>query len=447
MDDIITSIISYINDIIYIFAIDFRISIKDMTKDLIKLLISEYQAYASQVDLITRDVEFVDGLNYVLVGLRHAGKSYLMFQRIAQLIEQGHKKEEILYFNFEDDRIDSLEVEDLDLIKTCYEEMYDSCPIFFLDEIQLVDRWEKFARRLADQKYQVYITGSNAKMLSSEIATTLGGRYMIHEVFPYSLQEYLKANSIDIHAKNAIFTSGKQIVKLANSYFQYGGLPETVGMKEPRPWMSNLFSKIFFGDLVARYKIRNDFALRVMIRKMAESVKQPLSYNRIASIVSSTGKKLSTDAAIDYVEYMAETWLILPYENLYGKLQDKEANRKYYFTDNGLLHLFLVDANTSLLENIVAVTLRRKYGDGSYFWNSKNTEIDFVVPEEKLAVQVAYSMADADTFKRETDGLIKLLSIQPISKMMVVTMDEESIVEKDGFHIEIVPLWKWLLRF
>ena len=418
-----------------------------MTKDLIKLLISEYQAYASQVDLITRDVEFVDGLNYVLVGLRHAGKSYLMFQRIAQLIEQGHKKEEILYFNFEDDRIDSLEVEDLDLIKTCYEEMYDSCPIFFLDEIQLVDRWEKFARRLADQKYQVYITGSNAKMLSSEIATTLGGRYMIHEVYPYSLQEYLKANSIDIHAKNAIFTSGKQIVKLANSYFQYGGLPETVGMKEPRPWMSNLFSKIFFGDLVARYKIRNDFALRVMIQKMAESVKQPLSYNRIASIVSSTGKKLSTDAAIDYVEYMAETWLILPYENLYGKLQDKEANRKYYFTDNGLLHLFLVDANTSLLENIVAVTLRRKYGDGSYFWNSKNTEIDFVVPEEKLAVQVAYSMADADTFKRETDGLIKLLSIQPISKMMVVTMDEESIVEKDGFHIEIVPLWKWLLRF
>lgn len=359
-----------------------------MTKDLIKLLISEYQTYVSQVELIPRNVELVDGLNYVFVGLRHAGKSYLMFQRIAQLIKQGHKKEEILYFNFEDDRIDSLDVKDLDLIKTCYEEMYDSRPIFFLDEIQLVDRWEKFARRLADQKYQVYITGSNAKMLSSEIATTLGGRYMIHEVYPYSFQEYLNANGIDIDEKNAIFTFGKQIVKLANTYFQHGGLPETVGMKEPRSWMSNLFSKIFFGDLVARYRIRNDYALRVMIRKMAESVKQPLSYNRIASIVSSTGKKLSTDAAIDYVEYMTETWLILPYENLYGKLQDKESNRKYYFTDNGLLNLFLVDANTSLLENIVAITLRRKYGDESYFWNSKNAEVDFVVPEEKLAVQV-----------------------------------------------------------
>lgn len=418
-----------------------------MTKDLIKLLISEYQAYVSQVELIPRNVELVDGLNYVFVGLRHAGKSYLMFQRIAQLIEQGHKKEEILYFNFEDDRIDSLDVKDLDLIKTCYEEMYDSRPIFFLDEIQLVDRWEKFARRLADQKYQVYITGSNAKMLSSEIATTLGGRYMIHEVYPYSFQEYLNANGIDIDEKNAIFTFGKQIVKLANIYFQHGGLPETVGMKEPRSWMSNLFSKIFFGDLVARYRIRNDYALRVMIRKMAESVKQPLSYNRIASIVSSTGKKLSTDAAIDYVEYMTETWLILPYENLYGKLQDKESNRKYYFTDNGLLHLFLIDANTSLLENIVAVTLRRKYGDGSYFWNSKNVEVDFVVPEEGLAVQVSYSMADADTFKRETDALIKLDSVQSITKMVVVTMEEESCVEKDGYHIEFVPLWKWLLRF
>lgn len=283
-----------------------------MTKDLIKLLISEYQAYVSQVELIPRNVELVDGLNYVFVGLRHAGKSYLMFQRIAQLIEQGHKREEILYFNFEDDRIDSLDAKDLDLIKTCYEEMYDTRPIFFLDEIQLVDRWEKFARRLADQKYQVYITGSNAKMLSSEIATTLGGRYMIHEVYPYSLREYLNASGIDIYEKNALFTFGKQIVKLANTYFQHGGLPETVGMKEPRSWMSNLFSKIFFGDLVARYRIRNDYALRVMIRKMAESVKQPLSYNRIASIVSSTGKKLSTDAAIDYVEYMTETWLILP---------------------------------------------------------------------------------------------------------------------------------------
>ena len=130
-------------------------------------------------------------------------------------------------------------------------------------------------------------------MLFRSIATTLGGRYMIHEVYPYSFAEYLKASGIDVQAKNALYAYAKDIVRLSNIYFLHGGLPETVGMKEPRSWMSNLFSKIFFGDLVARYKIRNDYALRVMIRKMAESVKQPLSYSRIASIVSSTGKKLS----------------------------------------------------------------------------------------------------------------------------------------------------------
>ena len=210
--------------------------------------------------------------------------------------------------------------------------------------------------------------------------------------------------------------------------------------------MSNLFSKIFFGDLVARYKIRNDYALRVMIRKMAESVKQPLSYGRIASIVSSTGKKLSTDAAIAYIGYMADSWLILPYENLYGKLQDKESNRKYYFTDNGLLHLFLVDANTSLLENMVAVTLRRKYGNSCFFWNSRNTEVDFVVPQEGLAIQVSYSRSDADTAKRETDGLLKYAAMQEVKRMMVVTMDEDSVMECDGQRIEIISIQRWLLE-
>ncbi len=416
-----------------------------MTKDLIKIMIAEYQQFVTQVELVERDVDFMDGQNYVLVGLRHAGKSYLMYQRIAVLIRQGHKAEEILFFNFEDDRIDSLDVSDLDLIKTCYEEMYDCRPIFFLDEIQLVDKWEKFARRLADQKYRVYITGSNAKMLSSEIATTLGGRYMIQEVFPFSFTEYLSANGIRMNEKNALYKNSKEITRLAESYFQHGGLPETATMKNPRQWTSSLFNRIFFGDLIARYKIRNDFALRIMIRKLAESVKQPQSYNRIASIVSSTGKKISTDAVIDYISHMKDSWLILPFENLYGKLQDKESNRKYYFIDNGLLHLFLVDANTSLLENMVAISLRRKYGEYCYFWNSKNAEVDFVVPDDNLAIQVSYSMENPDTAKREIDGLLKLASVQHLEKMIVVTKDEEKKIEQDGYTIELQPLWKWLL--
>ena len=415
-----------------------------MTKDLIKLLISEYQSYVSGVELIPRDVEFVDGLNYVFVGLRHAGKSYLMFQRIAQLIEQGHKKEEILYFNFEDDRIDSLEVKDLDLIKTCYEEMYDSRPIFFLDEIQLVDRWEKFARRLADQKYQVYITGSNAKMLSSEIATTLGGRYMIYEVYPYSLKEYLKASGIDILEKNAMFVFGKQIVKLTNTYFQHGGLPETVGMKETRSWMSNLFSKIFFGDLVARYRIRNDYALRVMIRKMAESVKQPSSFTRLANLVSSTGKKITTDTIIDYLNYLEDTWIMFSLENYASKLADKVSNKKYYFMDNGILSLFLMDPETSLLENLVAVTLKKRYGDDLYFYH-RNIEVDFYLDEGHKAIQVSYSLKDPETRKREVNALLKLAENVAVDDLCIITRDEEEMIVEGEKTIRVVPVWRWLL--
>lgn len=417
-----------------------------MTKDLIKTLIAEYQQYVTGVKLIPRQVEFMDGQNYVLVGLRHAGKSYLMFQRIAELLSQGHQQDEVLYFNFEDDRIDSLDITDLELIKTCYEEMYDHRPLFFLDEVQLVRGWEKFARRLADQKYQVYITGSNAKMLSSEIATTLGGRYMIQEVFPYSFLEYLKAHDIDLAQRNAEFKHRKQIVRLADEYFRKGGLPETALMPDSRQWLSSLFSKIFFGDLVARHGIRNDFALKVLIRKLAESVKQPLSYSRMASIVSSTGKKMSTDTAIDYVRYMDESWLLLPFENYVGKLQDKEMNRKYYFIDNGLLALFLLDPATSLLENIVAVNLRRKYGDECYFFNAPKHEVDFYIPAESTGIQVAYSIADRDTRKREADALLALADFQHVQHLQIVTKDEEETLEENGKVISVIPLWKWMMN-
>ncbi|MBS7357873.1 MAG: ATP-binding protein [Bacteroidales bacterium] len=417
-----------------------------MTKDLIKTLIAEYQQYVTGVKLIPRQVEFKDGQNYVFVGLRHAGKSYLMYQRIAELLSQGHQQDKVLYFNFEDDRIDSLDITDLELIKTCYEEMYDHRPLFFLDEVQLVNGWEKFARRLADQKYQVYITGSNAKMLSSEIATTLGGRYMVQEVFPYSFSEYMKAHDIDLTQKNAEFKHRKQIVRLADEYFRKGGLPETALMPNSRQWLSSLFSKIFFGDLVARHGIRNDFALKVLIRKLAESVKQPLSYSRMASIVSSTGKKLSTDAAIDYIHYMEESWLLLPFENYVGKLQDKEMNRKYYFIDNGLLALFLLDPATSLLENIVAVNLRRKYGYECYFFNTPKVEVDFYIPEESTAIQVAYSIADQDTRKRETAALLALSDYQDVQHLQIITKDEEETFEEKGKVISVIPLWKWLVK-
>ncbi len=415
-----------------------------MEKDTIKLLIAEYQQKVIEVSLQKRPYNLEDKLNYVFVGLRRVGKSYLMFQQIRHLLDTGHSPDEILYFNFEDDRITSFVIEDLDRIKVCYEEMYDSKPIFFLDEIQLIDQWERFARRLADQGYRVYVTGSNAKMLSSEIATTLGGRYIIQHVYPYSFQEYLTSMGINLEDRNFMYNYRSEIVKFYESYFRFGGLPEQTQLVDKRGWLSSLYQKIFFGDLITRYQVRNDFALRVLIRKLAENVKQPISFNRLANIVSSSGKRISTDTAIDYLGYLKESWLIFPIENICAKLAEKESNKKYYFIDNGILNLFLVDPITSLLENQVAIHMRRLYGDDVYFYQH-GIEVDFYILEEEMAIQVSYRLQDLETRKREINALIKMSKQIHIKKMMIITKDEEETIVQDGLSIDVIPAWKWIL--
>ena len=376
--------------------------------------------------------------------MRRAGKSYLLYQRIHQLLEKGHRMEEICYFNFEDDRLGIMTLADLDIIKSSYEEMFDTQPVFFFDEIQIVEGWEKFARRLADQKYRVYITGSNAKMLSSEIATTLGGRYLIKDVFPLSFAEYLSFSGINVKEKNALHLHRKEIVKRFESYFRFGGLPEVMNVADKRSWLSGLFNKVFFGDLIARYDIRNDFGLRILAKKLAESVKQPSSYNRLANVVSSTGKKTSTDTVIDYVNYMCESWLLLPLENIIGKLTERNTQRKYYFVDNGILNLFLPDPETSLLENMVAINLIRKYKNEVCFYHN-GVEVDFYLPEQKKLIQATYSLQEESTFQREIEALVKVSKRLEVNDLMIITKDEETVLEKDGKTIQVVPLWKWLL--
>jgi uncharacterized protein len=199
--------------------------------------------------------------------------------------------------------------------------------------------------------YRLYITGSNARMLSSEIATTLGGRFMILNVYPFSFPEYLAVNGLSVSDRNFQYKHRNKIVKAYETYFHFGGLPELTSVLDKSGWLGSLYQKIFFGDLVSRYQVRNDFALRVLIRKLAESVKQSSSFNRLSNLVSSAGKKISTDTVIDYLGYLKEAWLIFSLENICAKLADKESNKKYYFTDNGLLNLFLIDSDTALLEN------------------------------------------------------------------------------------------------
>jgi predicted AAA+ superfamily ATPase len=181
---------------------------------------------------------------------------------------------------------------------------------------------------------------------------------------------------------------------------------------------------------------------------MAESVKSPISYSRLANIVSSAGAKVGTNTIINYVDYAKDAWLITPVQNIASKLVYKETNPKYYFTDNGLLNLFLLDGNTALLENLVAITLLKQYGreDAVFFYN-KNIEVDFYVPETKTAIQVCYNLDNADgAFDREVNALLKISKVLDCDKLLIITYETERKLEINDMKIDVVPVWKWLLE-
>src|SRR5574344_49167 len=295
----------------------------------IKLILVYNKHFLKDIPFVERNISFEDGLNYVFVGLRQAGKSYLMYQRIHQLLEAGHSIDEIVYLNLDDERLVEMKSDDLDLILQAHYQLNDCQPIIFLDELQNIEHWENFARRLANEKYRVYVTGSNAKMLSAEVATTLGGRYMIQEVYPYSFCEYLRANGFTLQ-KTWEYDNKQQnrILRDFDQYFYFGGFPESVSVIQKRQWLAVMYQKIFFGDLVARYHVRSDNSLKLLVKKLAESVKQPSSYSRLANIVSSAGQKVQTNTVIDFMKYLEETWLMFGISNYAAKFAEKESSKK-----------------------------------------------------------------------------------------------------------------------
>jgi len=417
-----------------------------MEKRVIKSLILEKQNEILNIELVERPLELEETANYVFVGLRRAGKSYLLYQHIQTLIKTKQASiEDILYINFEDERISSVKVEELNLFIESYNEMFDGKPIIFLDEIQNVDGWEKFARRLADSKYRVFITGSNAKMLSKEMHTTLGGRFIAKEVFPFSFSEYLTFNQITLDRNWEYGNICLQVVKSFHDYFYYGGFAELFPLKDKRSWLNSLYQKILLGDVISRNDIRNENAIRVLVKKLAESVMQPSSLARIKNIIDSTGTTISRNTLVDYLQLLEDAYLVFGISNYSDKLSDKETFKKRYFFDNGLLNNFLFDPETKLLENIVAITLKKHYGDELFFYN-KNIEVDFFIPTERRAIQVCYSIADDATRQREIKALIKLSEVYSTKKLEIVTWDEESTIQENDKTIEIIPVWKWLLK-
>lgn len=420
-----------------------------MNRDTLKqIMIDQKETYLNNT-IITRQYLLEENVNYCFVGIRRTGKSYLMYQQIKQLESKGVPLSQIVYVNFEDERLLEIKVTDLNTILEIGLEMSGSAnkPYLFLDEIQNINGWEKFVRRIADMKYRINITGSNSKMLSSEIASTLGGRFIIMNIYPYSFTEYLTANHREKNYLDVISTQDRaDVLSLYNEYVTFGAFPELVDIKNKRAFLSSIYQTIYLGDIITRNKISNDFAIKLILKKIAESVTKPLSFSRLTNILKNTGMAIGKQTVINYVGYMTDSYLLFTLQNYAAKLVDKETSPKYYFMDTGLLGLMLLDSKSAQLENLVAIELIRRYGVENVFFFENNVEIDFYIPSESLAIQVSLQVLDdIDTKERETRAFAKLNNFIPDSKCILITNSEETNLEYDGIDIEVIPIWKWLL--
>ena len=419
-----------------------------MNHTVLKQVILDQNEVIKNANIIDRDYFFERNVNYILVGLRRSGKSTLLYKMVRDLIDNGCDWSQIIYVNFEDDRLLGFVAEDFnDIVETAYE-LADNKPVYyFFDEIQNIDGWEHFARRLADQKAYVQITGSNAKMLSSEMASTLGGRYIPRMIMPFSFSEVLEYKKI-AHDESALLTTSKnaKIRRACQEYLSEGGFPETQLLVNKREYIKTVYEKVLLGDIIEREQVVNKMALRLMIKKIAETVKNEVSYNTLAGNVKAVGIKTSTDSMIDYSSYAENAYLIFRTKNYVSKFAEKEGTPRFYFYDNGLLSLFLIDKKSTLLENTVAVHLKRIKNENVYYYKSSQTkvDIDFYLPEENTAIQVAYSLGDSE--EREVRSLITFADkTKEHHRLIIVTYEEEGIIERDGHKIEVVPIYKFLL--
>ena len=344
-----------------------------MNHDILKEVIFDQHEIIKKTKIVPRDYDFDLNANYVLIGLRRAGKSTLLYKIVKDFVEKGFEWNQIIYINFEDERLAEFSLNDFNDLLSVQAELTDKTGYFFLDEIQNIEGWEKFARRMADSKEHTFITGSNAKMLSQEIENRLGGRYFTKYITPYNFTEFLTAKQIDFSDKSIFGTkeSGK-IKREFSEYFYFGGFPETLNYQNKREYVSSIYQKVLLGDIAARNGIRNPNGLQLLMKKIAESVKDEISYSKLHNILKTIGVKISKDIVIDYIGYAKQSFLIFTIKNYFSKFVEKETTPKYYFNDNGLLNLFFNKEEPRLLENLVAINLWNNYKGNVYYLKSQN---------------------------------------------------------------------------
>jgi len=424
-------------------------------KNIIKKVIVDFQE-RDLSHVVKRDVDLpTDSKKIVsLIGVRRCGKTYMLFYLINQL-RKRRASENLIYINFEDDRLFPLSLKDLDLILESYYEMYpdkrNQQVYLFLDEVQNIDNWELYVRRIHDtENIRLYITGSSSKLLSSEIATSLRGRTITYEVFPFSFKEYLHYKNITSN-----FNSSKSLsyVKNAfNSYLVDGGFAETFDEDKDvqRRILKDYLDLIVYKDILERHNIKNHSLLKHLIKHLFVNMGTLISFNKLYNNYKSLGYKVGKDTLFDYISYLQEAFALFTVPiHRHSVAAETRHPKKLFAIDNGFKKLFSISASedySKLYENLAFLHLRRTNQEIYYF--KQKQEVDFYytnLSNNKYLINVSYDISNPSTFKREISALIEAMDYYAINQSYLITSEAEDMITNQGKQIKVIPMWKWLL--
>ena len=425
-------------------------------KEVLKSILADFHA-TPIVSVFMRELQVPinSGKVISLIGPRRSGKSFYFLHLMKGLVQSGIKQERILYLNFEDERL-QLKASDLDLVLQAYQELYPETKwkecYFFFDEIQNIEHWEKFARRCYDTiTRNIYLTGSNANLLSREIATAMRGRTLTYEILPLSFPEYLRFKNVN-HQKQDTATKSK-VRKLFRHYLMEGGYPEVALMNSnlQTQALQEYFDVMTYRDLVERYQFTNLTVIKYFLRRIASTTGSYLSLNKIYNELRSQNYKLDKNFLYEVNEGAKAVYLSLPVSKFdFSELKRTNSDKKTYFIDNGLLNAITFKFSQdfgNLLENLCYLEFRRQNKKIYYFKDVK--ECDFVLYEEgkkPLPVQVCYDLSDPDTYQREISSLVYCCKKLKANKGVVISMNGNEPRQIDGIKIKFLDAMEFCLR-
>lgn len=431
-----------------------------MRKDVIKSLIAMRQNEIP-FDVIERDLRLPINRKKIITvpGVRRCGKSTMMGIAINNLVHEGVPKENILWLGFDDERLINMSSDELDNVIVAYMEMFPNIQIkdvhMFFDEIQLIKDWEYFVLRVYKSYCKnIYVCGSNATMLSTELVSALRGYPLEYEIYPLSFNEYCRFKGI---STDSYLEQDKARLKTAfEDFIHASAFPEVVlatPKSEQLKLLHGYFDTMILRDLTEHYRISNTSVVRYLIKRIMDNLTKPTSINAIYNDIKSQGLKVSKDDLYLWADYACRIFMFIripKYSCSVGK--ERKSLDKYYCIDNGLRAAVLMPQSNDhgkYLENTILLQLKRNLlpSDKISYYQG-HTECDFVLQREDRVVQliqVTWSITDAETREREIKGLLEASSATDCDNLLILTHDEEDILTKDGKQILVVPTWKWLL--